>query len=163
MRIAIYPGSFDPITSGHVDIIRRVRPIFDKLIVVASHSQEKSYLFSLEERKSLIEQSLRGICDVEVDYHDGLTVDYVKNKGAQVIIRGLRAISDFEYELVMANMNKKLAPDIETLIVFANPDYHYVSSRAIKEVALLGGRLTDFVPVPVVQAMATKLSKRGKK
>ena len=159
MKSAVYPGSFDPVTLGHLDIIRRVSAVFDQLTVLVAHSNSKQQMFSPEERKQLILESLPDVSNVKVDAYSGLTVDYLKQNKCDVIIRGLRAISDFEYELVMANMNKKLAPEIETMIVFANPEYHYVSSKGIKEVAVHDGPIEKFVSPAVVKALKEKLNK----
>ena len=156
MAKAVYPGSFDPVTLGHVDIIRRMSSVFDELTVLVAQSSEKNQMFTPDERKSFIRESVNDVKNLNVDVFSGLTVNYLQEKGVNVIIRGIRAISDFEYELVMANMNKKLVSDIETLIVFANPDFHYVSSRAIKEVAQLGGNVDEFVPACVAQALKEK-------
>jgi pantetheine-phosphate adenylyltransferase len=151
---AIYPGSFDPITFGHIDIIRRIQPIFSELIVVVANSQRKKYMFSQEERAELIRPNLPA--GVKIDKCDGLLVDYANQSGAQVIVRGLRAISDFEYEFAMFNINKKLNENIETMIVFTRPEYSFVASHMVKEVAFHGGDLTKFVPENVVQALKRK-------
>jgi pantetheine-phosphate adenylyltransferase len=153
---AVYPGSFDPITNGHCDIIRRIQLILGPITVLISNSTQKKYLFTAEERKSLAEAALKGIPQVTVDVYDGLTVNYLHETKSKVIVRGLRAVTDFEYELVMANMNKKLAPDIETMIVFASPEYYYISSNTVKEVAYLGGPVKDLVPPVVEQALKMK-------
>ena len=158
-NIAVYPGSFDPITMGHVDIISRLSPLYDEVIVLVANSSQKQSMFTAEERKVLIQKSLPHLKNVRVDIFDGLTVDYMKNVNAQVIVRGLRAVVDFEYEMTMANMNKKLAPDIETLLVFASPEYYYISSRGVKEVAVNGGSLKDLVPEVVIDAMKNKIKK----
>lgn len=158
-RIAVYPGSFDPITLGHRDIIQRMLPSFDKVIMLVSVNRNKTGLFTPEERVQLAREALKDLPGVEVDMHAGLTVDYVKKQGAGVILRGLRAVTDFEYELVMANMNKKLAPDIETMIVFASPEFYYVSSNTVKEVAFHGGKVTDLVPANVEAAMLKKFGR----
>ena len=163
MVAAVYPGSFDPITLGHIDIIRRVSVVFSQLTVLVANSIEKNYLFSGEERKKLIESSLGDLPNVRVEVFAGLTVDYLKSTQHRVIIRGIRAVSDFESELVMANMNKILAPEIETMVVFASPKYHYVASRVIKEVATHGGDLSSCLPEPVVKALASKLKKKNQK
>ncbi len=155
-RVAVYPGSFDPITNGHLDILNRMAPSFDRVVMLISSNRSKNGLFTPEERADLARRSLKDIPGVEVDIHGGLTVDYVKKIGAGVILRGLRAVTDFEYELVMANMNKKLAPDIETMIVFASPEFYYISSNTVKEVALHGGKVSDLVPSVVEQALAAK-------
>lgn len=158
-KIAVYPGSFDPITMGHVDIINRISPLYDQVIVLIAQSSQKQSLFSGEERKQLIEQSLSHLKNVKVDIFEGLTVDYMKRVNAQVVVRGLRAVVDFEYEMTMANMNKKLAPSIETMLVFASPEYYYISSRGVKEVAINGGALKDLVPDTVIEALAKKIKK----
>lgn len=157
MRKAIYPGSFDPITIGHIDIIKRLAPHFDELTVLVSISPSKSEMFSVEERKDLIRQSLKGHANVKVDSHQGLTVDFCRKTGAKVIIRGLRAVVDFEYETSMANINRKLAPDIETILAFASPEFYFISSRGVKEVAVNGGALTGLVPDFVAEALQKKI------
>jgi pantetheine-phosphate adenylyltransferase len=159
-RIAVYPGSFDPITLGHRDILTRMAPSFDRVVLLISKNRSKNGLFTPEERATLAREALKDIPGVEVDLHGGLTVDYVKKIGAGVILRGLRAVTDFEYELVMANMNKKLAPDIETMIVFASPEFYYVSSDTVKEVALHGGKVSDLVPTGVEKALIEKFRTR---
>lgn len=162
MPVAVYPGSFDPITLGHLDIIRRIQPILGEMTVLISQHSAKKYLFSIDERMDLAREALKGIPGVKVDWHEGLTVDYVREKGARVIVRGLRAVTDFEYELVMANMNKKLAPQIETMIVFASPEFYYVSSNTVKEVAMNGGVVKDLVPTVVNRALKAKFADRLK-
>lgn len=156
MPTAVYPGSFDPITLGHVDIIRRIQPILGDITVLISQHPSKKYLFEAKERKTLVETALRGIHGIKVEIHQGLTVDYMREVGARVIVRGLRAVTDFEYELVMANMNKKLAPSIETMIVFASPEFYYVASSTVKEVAMHGGSVQGLVPQAVEKALRTK-------
>ncbi len=158
-NIAVYPGSFDPITLGHIDIIQRISLIYDQTVVLISQSPNKPSLFSVGERKVLIEACLNKIKNVKVDIHEGLTVDYMRQKNAKVIVRGLRAVVDFEYELTMANMNKMLAPDIETLLVFADPKYYFISSRGVKEVAQHGGSLQGLVPDLVAEALIKKMKR----
>ncbi len=158
-RVAVYPGSFDPITSGHVDIINRIARQYDQVIVLVAQSSQKNSMFTAEERKDLIEKSLSHLHNVKVDIFGGLTVDYMKKVNSKVIIRGLRAVVDFEYELTMANMNRKIAPEIETLLVFASPEFYYVSSRGIKELALNNGPLKDLVPDCVIKALEEKKKK----
>lgn len=160
-RMAIYPGSFDPITLGHVDIIERVSRMFETVVVLIAESPDKQSLFTAEERKSLIEISLSHLKNIEVDIHEGLTIDYAHRRGAKVLARGLRAVVDFEYEVSMANMNAKLAPDIETILVFARPEFYFLSSRSVKEVARHGGDLDELVPRPVKEALL-KVFKKGK-
>ncbi|MEN0058086.1 MAG: pantetheine-phosphate adenylyltransferase [Bdellovibrio sp.] len=158
-RVAVYPGSFDPITMGHVDIINRIAPLYDQVVVLVAQSSQKQSLFTAEERKALIEQALPAVKNVKVDIFDGLTTEYMRKNQAQVIVRGLRAVVDFEYEMTMANINKKIAPEIETLLVFASPEYYYISSRGVKELAMNGGALTDLVPPTVVKALEKKIKK----
>jgi pantetheine-phosphate adenylyltransferase len=162
--IAVYPGSFDPITLGHIDIIKRLAGHYREIIVIVAQAAAKTQLFSALERATLIRESLAQQENVRVDVVDGLTVDYARKIGASVIIRGLRAVADFEYEYAMANMNRKLAPDIETMIVFTRPEYSFVSSRMVKEVAFAGGQVEGLVPPPVVRALRGKVSEsRGGK
>ncbi|MFM6930108.1 MAG: pantetheine-phosphate adenylyltransferase [Bdellovibrio sp.] len=158
-RIAVYPGSFDPITMGHVDIINRISPVYDEVIVLVAQSSQKQSMFTPAERKVLIEKSLSHLKNVKVDVFEGLTVDYMKRVNAQVIVRGLRAVVDFEYEMTMAQINKKIAPDIETMLVFASPEYYFISSRGVKELAINGGALNGFVPEVVKAAIAEKIKK----
>lgn len=163
MTKAIYPGSFDPITLGHLDIIRRIQPLFSEIVVVVANSQRKQYLFSLEEREQLIRDNLGALDNVRIDKCDGLIVDYAEAVGARVIVRGLRAISDFEYEFAMGTMNKKLNSGIETMIVFTRPEYSFVASHMVKEVAHHGGDLTNLVPANVISALSGKIqAKRNK-
>lgn len=159
-RTAVYPGSFDPITLGHVDIIERVAQLFEKVIVLIAVAPDKAGLFDIDERIRLIKQSLGDLKNVEVDVHEGLTVDYLKKKKSSVLVRGLRAVVDFEYEVSMANINRKLAPDIETVLILASPEYYFVSSRAVKEVAVHGGALNGLVNEEVAAALEKKLSKK---
>ena len=149
MKIAIYPGSFDPITNGHLDIIRRAAALCDKLLIAVARNGGKQNMFSVEERMELIGQVLEWP-HVEVVTFDGLLVDYAQSVGAKAIIRGLRAVTDFEYEFQMALMNHRLQPKVETIFLTAREDYTYLSSKLIKEVGALGGNITEFVP-PVVE------------
>lgn len=155
---AIYPGSFDPITLGHLDIIRRIQPLFSEVIVVVANSQRKQYLFSLEERVQLIRENLTGLPNVKIDKCDGLITEFAVNQGAKVMVRGLRAVSDFEYEFAMANMNKRLKDDLETMIVFTRPEFGFVASNMVKEVAHHNGDLKSLVPPNVIQALRKKRS-----
>ena len=157
MTKAIYPGSFDPITLGHIDIIHRIQPLFSELEVVVANSQRKQYMFSLAEREQLIRENLP--LGVKISKCDGLITDYAQSCGARVIVRGLRAISDFEYEFAMFNMNKKLKDSIETMIVFTRPEYSFVASHMVKEVAHHDGDLTNLVPPNVIQALKKRLQK----
>jgi pantetheine-phosphate adenylyltransferase len=158
-QIAVYPGSFDPITLGHVDIINRISPLYAQVIVLVASSSQKSSLFDQNEKKVLLEQSLAHLKNVKVDFFEGLTVEYMKKNKADVIVRGLRAVADFEYEMTMANMNKKLAPEIETLLICSRPEFYYISSRGVKEVATHGGALQGLVPEAVEKALLKKFSR----
>jgi len=155
MRRAIYPGSFDPITNGHLDVIQRASHLFDELIVaVALNDQKhKSSLFSLEERFTILEEVCREISNVRIARLEGLLVDFARKHGASAIVRGLRAVSDFEFEFQMALMNRKMEPTIETIFLMPKEDYTYLSSRIVKEIARLGGDVSAFVPACVVPAL----------
>ena len=155
-RIAVYPGSFDPLTNGHVDIIRRGARMFDRIIVAILLNAEKAPLFSPDERIALIREVFRDTPSVEPDTFDGLLVDYMREKRASVIVRGLRAVSDFEYEMQMALMNRHLSPEVETVFMMPAEQYTYVSSRLVKEVASLGGSVTGLVPDQVEKRLIEK-------
>ena len=155
-RIAVYPGSFDPLTNGHVDIIRRGARMFDRIIVAILLNAEKAPLFSPDERLALIRDVFRDTPSVEADTFDGLLVDYMREKRASVIVRGLRAVSDFEYEMQMALMNRHLSPEVETVFMMPAEQYTYVSSRLVKEVASLGGSVTGLVPDQVERRLVDK-------
>ena len=144
--IAIYPGSFDPITNGHLDLIERGSKLFDRLIVSILCNDEKEPLFSVEERMEMLREVLRGFPNVEVDHFEGLLVDYAAKRGATVLLRGIRAISDYEKELQMALMNRRLRPEIETLFLMAGEAHSFISSRIVKEVFRLGGNMAGLVP-----------------
>ena len=156
MSIAVYPGSFDPITNGHIDLIERARKIFDKLIVAVAENPGKEPLFTIEERIDMVKKTTENFENVVVDQISGLTVDYVREHGASVIIRGLRAISDFEYELQMALMNRKLNSQIETIFLMPNLQYSYVKSSHIKEIAKLGACLDGLTPDLVIEMLREK-------
>ena len=155
MRHAVFPGSFDPVTSGHIDVINRCSKQFDKFTVLVANSTSKKYLFDLDERVSLIKGALNND-EIIVDSFSGLTVEYAKSKGAHCIVRGLRAVADFEYELAMSRMNKSLSDDIETMMIFSDPNLNFVSSSMIKEVARLGGNLKGLVPKNISEALKSK-------
>ena len=155
-RVAIYPGSFDPITYGHIDIIERGLEIFDKVIVAIAENEEKRPLFSVEERLRMVRSFFKDNPDVIVDSFKGLLVDYVGKTNAKVILRGLRATSDFEYEFHMASMNRSLDTQLDTLFMMTSKDYFFVSSRTIKEVARLGGAVEGLVPDLVVRRLKEK-------
>lgn len=161
-RIAIYPGSFDPLTNGHVDIIERGARIFDQIIVAILANVEKTPLFSEAERVALIQDVFKDRPNVQVDTFDGLLVDYAQRKNASVLVRGLRAISDFEYEFQMALMNRHLAPGIETVFMMPAEQYTYISSRLIKEVFMLNGQIDGLVPPIVEERLRAKRAGRPK-
>ena len=155
-RLAVYPGSFDPLTNGHVDIIERGARLFDRIVIALLINRDKAPLFSIEERLELTREVFRTQPKVEVDTFDGLLVDYAHRRRANVIVRGLRAISDFEYELQMALMNRRLSDDIETVFMMPAEPYTYVSSRLVKEVFALGGSVAGLVPGIVEERLAAK-------
>lgn len=157
-RIAVYPGSFDPITNGHLDILQRGLEVFDQVIIAVARNSEKKALFSTEERLDLINQSVAGTPRLRVDTFDGLLVNYVVSQGARVILRGLRAVSDFEYEFQIAQMNHAVHEEVETLFMMTSVSYGYLSSSIVKEVASLGGNVETLVPVPVYKALQEKFS-----
>jgi pantetheine-phosphate adenylyltransferase len=157
IRRAIYPGSFDPVTNGHLDVIDRARKLFDEVIVAVAHNDQKHPLFSLEERLDLLHSTIGKIKNVEIAPLDGLLVDFAVARKATAVIRGLRAISDFEFEFQMALMNRKLEARVETIFLMPKEEYTYLSSRIVKEIARLGGDVTDFVPRRVAQALQNKL------
>ncbi len=154
-RVAICPGSFDPVTNGHIDIIERACGIFDKVIVAVLKNQGKDSLFTIEERLTMLKDAVKHLPNAEIDTFDGLLVDFADKKGAKVIIRGLRAVSDFEYEFKMASMNKKLKPDIEMVFIMTSNEYAFLSSSVVREVASFGGDVSGVV-TPLVEEMLKK-------
>jgi pantetheine-phosphate adenylyltransferase len=161
-RVAIYPGSFDPLTSGHVDIIERGSRIFDQIIVAILGNVEKTPLFSEKERIEIIQDVFKGRDNVKAETFSGLLVDYAQKKQANVLVRGLRAVSDFEYEFQMALMNRHLAPGLETVFMMPAEQYTYISSRLIKEVFTLGGEITGLVPPIVEERLRAKQKAKRK-
>lgn len=159
MRIAIYPGSFDPMTNGHLSIARAGLVAFDKLILAVLGNPKKSPLFSVDERKEMIREALGDDPRVEVDSFEGLLVDYARRKNVRVVLRGLRAVADFEYELQMANMNRHLNPEVETVFIMADDAHFYVSSNLVKEAAMLGGDVANLLPPNVAARLAKKLGR----
>lgn len=159
MRTALYPGSFDPVTYGHLDVIQRAARLFDRLIVAVAHNDTKTPLFTPIERLELLQASCEGIPNVEFAHFDGLLVSYVRAVGATAIIRGLRAISDFEFEFQMALMNRKLEPSAETIFLMPREEFSYLSSRMVREVARLGGDVAAFVPPVAREALLRRLAK----
>ena len=158
-RIAVYPGTFDPVTYGHIDLIKRASKIFDKVIVAVAHNKSKGVLFSVAERVSMLKDAVQGMENVEIDDFSGLVVNYVKGRGSRVMIRGLRMLTDFEYEFQMALTNRKLADDIETIFMMPHQDYSYISSKLIKEAASLGADVGNFIPKNTLDALKKKLKK----
>ncbi|TCS93100.1 pantetheine-phosphate adenylyltransferase [Hazenella coriacea] len=156
MKVAIYPGSFDPITYGHLDILQRGAKVFDKIIVAVLINHNKKPLFSVEERKELIRHATLDLPQVEVDSFDGLLIDYVKSRDVNVILRGLRAISDFEYELQIASINRKLSEQVETFFLMTSNNHSFISSAMVKEVARYGADVKDLVPPHVITALQEK-------
>jgi pantetheine-phosphate adenylyltransferase len=157
--VAIYPGSFDPITNGHLDLIHRGARLFDRLIVAVLRNEAKQPLFSLEERMEMLNEVLDGVPNVEVDFFNGLLVEYASAKGATVLLRGIRAVSDYEYELQMALMNRRLRPEIETVCLMSNEAHSFISSRLVKQVISLGGNIGGLVPPPVELRLRNRLHK----
>jgi len=157
MRTVIYPGSFDPLTNGHLDVAQRAVKLFDRVIIAVAKNESKSPCFTLRERLRLVKRCVKHMPNVEVDSFDGLLVEYVEERGAQAIIRGLRAVSDFEFEFQLALMNRKLNERVETIFMMPKDTYTFLSSRIVKEIARLGGDVSAFVPPPVQAALAAWL------
>lgn len=160
MKIGVYPGSFDPVTNGHLDIIERASKVFDKLIVGVLVNPEKKGLFSVEERVEIIKRVTKDYNNVEVEAFSGLLIDFLKEKQSKIIIKGLRTVSDFEYEFKMALMNNKLDPSIETVFMMTSARYSYVSSTSVKQVAMFGGCIKELVPDEIIPDIIKKLHKR---
>ena len=155
-RTAIYPGSFDPMTMGHLNIVRRSLEVFDQVVVSVLRHPEKNAMFTVEERVAMMTEILAAEDRVQVESFDGLLVDYVRGRGSHTVIRGLRAVQDFEYEFQMTMMNRRLAPDIDTVFMMTDEEYFYIASRTVKEVAALGGDISGLVPDVVARAMQGK-------
>lgn len=149
MKLAIYPGSFDPITLGHIDVLKDGAQMFDKVIITVSNNISKNALLTVDERLNLIKQSVKDIPNVEVDSFDGLTVEYAKSKGATILLRGLRAVSDFEYEMQLSQTNRSLDESIKTVFLITKPEYNFISSSSVKEILKNNGDISKFVPKPV--------------
>ena len=156
-KTAVYPGTFDPVTYGHIDLIERASRIFGKVIVAVAHNKPKGALFSVEERVAMLKGAVASMDNVVIDDFDGLVVDYVKKQGSHVMVRGLRMLSDFEYEFQMALTNRKFAADIETIFMMPHEDFSYISSRLLKEAASFGADLKNFVPEKVAAALREKI------
>ena len=159
MRRAIYPGSFDPVTNGHLDVIERARKLFDEVVVAVASNDEKQPLFGLQERLDLLQQTIGKIDSIRIAQFDGLLVEFALEQKAVAVIRGLRAVSDFEFEFQMALMNRKLEGAVETIFLMPKDEYTYLSSRIIKEIARLGGDVSGFVPAPVAKALKSKFGR----
>jgi pantetheine-phosphate adenylyltransferase len=154
---AIYPGSFDPITNGHLDVIQRAATMFDRIIVAVARHTEKTPTFTVQERVALARAAVKNLRNVTVEGFEGLLVNYARQKKATVVVRGLRAVSDFEFEFQMALVNRKLGPQIETIFLVPKDEYIFISSRLVKDIAQLGGDVSDFVPINVKKALRHKL------
>ena len=159
MKRAIYPGSFDPVTNGHLDVVERAGKLFDEVIVAVAHNDEKLPMFSLEERLELLKQTVGKLDRVRVAQFDGLLVEFARTEKASAVIRGLRAVSDFEFEFQMALMNRKLENTVETIFLMPKEEYTYLSSRLVKEIARLGGDVSKFVPAIVTTALDKKFKR----
>jgi pantetheine-phosphate adenylyltransferase len=157
MRIAVYPGSFDPLTNGHLDVVQRAAKLFDRVIIAVARNEAKHPLFSVEDRREMAALATRHLPNVQVDAFDGLLVDYVESQGGQAIIRGLRAVSDFEFEFQLALMNRSLRESIETIFMMPKDTYTFISSRIVKEIARLGGDVSAFVPPNVAEQLQGKM------
>ena len=157
MRTAIYPGSFDPLTNGHLDVVQRAAKLFDRVVVAVASNEGKHPLFTLKERVALVKKSVAHLPNVEADSFDSLLVEYVVSRKAQAIVRGLRAVSDFEFEFQLALMNRKLDENVETIFMMPKDTYTFLSSRIVKEIARLGGDVSSFVPAHVEAALKKKL------
>jgi pantetheine-phosphate adenylyltransferase len=160
-RVAVCPGSYDPVTNGHLDIITRTSNVFDRVVVgvVNRPVRKEKTVFTADERKAFIEEATADLGNVEVEIMSNLLVEFAKQHGASAVIKGLRAISDFEYEFEMNQLNRKLAPEIESMYIFASANYSFLSSTGVKEIATFGGDVTDLVPEPVAKALAERLAK----
>ncbi len=150
-KIAIYPGSFDPITLGHLDVLKDGAKMFDKVIIAVADNPNKTGMFSVEKRKELIKASIKDLPNVEVDSFSGLTINYAKEKGATILLRGLRAVSDFEYEMQLSQNNRALSEDIKTVFLITRPEYNFISSSSVKEILNNGGDISKFVPKEVAK------------
>lgn len=161
MKTAVYPGSFDPVTLGHYDIIERTAKIMDRVVIGVLQNKSKTPLFSAQERVKMLEEVTKDLPNVEVRCFDGLLIDFARSCDAKVIVRGLRAVTDFEYELQMAQTNHKMEPEIETIFLTTSLDYSYLSSTTVKEVAAFGGDISQFVPEFVADCMKEKMNLKG--
>ena len=156
MKIAIYPGSFDPITKGHWDVLETSAKLFDKVIIAVAKNSEKKGFLSVDERVDLIKKSIKHLPNVEVDSFEGLTIEYAKSRGAQILIRGLRAVSDFEYEMQLSQTNSVLANEIQTVFLITKPENSFISSSTVREILLNNGDISKFVPAPVCDFLTNR-------
>lgn len=156
MKTAVYPGSFDPVTKGHIDVLRRAASIFDKVIIAAAVNTNKKSLLTIDEKLEIIKECCKDIKNTEADSFDGLTIEYAKKRNADVIIRGLRAVSDFEYELQLSQANSTLCPDIQTVFLLTKPECSFISSGTVREILQMGGDISKFVPEPAVKFLEAK-------
>jgi pantetheine-phosphate adenylyltransferase len=163
MRTAIYPGSFDPLTNGHLDVVQRAAKLFDRVIMAVAKNEGKQPFFTPDERLALVKQAVKHLPNVQADTFDGLLVEYVVSRKAQAIVRGLRAVSDFEFEFQLALMNRKLNENIETIFMMPKDTYTFLSSRIVKEIARLGGDVSAFVPAHVQEALIKNKNREGTK
>jgi pantetheine-phosphate adenylyltransferase len=161
--VAIYPGSFDPLTNGHADIVTRGLKMFDRVILAVANNPQKSNLFTIDERLALAKEALGHLPNLEIESFDGLIVEFAKRKNVHVLLRGLRAVSDFEYEFQLAGMNRRLAPAVETAFIVTSEDSFYVASRLVREVASFGGDVSSMVPPTILKALHARLAERAKK
>lgn len=159
MKIAIYPGSFDPITKGHLDVLKTGAEIFDKVIIAVSRNSDKKGFLSIDERVKLIKESIKDMDNVEVDSFDGLTVEYAQRMGAKVLLRGLRAVSDFEYEMQLSQTNSALSENIKTIFLTTRPKFNFISSSTVRDVAVMGGDVSKFVPHAVNDYLKKQFAK----
>jgi pantetheine-phosphate adenylyltransferase len=157
-KLAIYPGSFDPVTNGHLDLIERASKLFGRVVVTVARNAEKAPMFTLKERVEMLREATQPFPNVEVDTFDGLLVDYARKLGARVLVRGIRAVSDYEYELQMALMNRRLEPQLETVFMLPAVEYSFLSSHLVRELAVFGGSLTGLVPPAVEQRLRIKIA-----
>lgn len=161
MRTAIYPGSFDPVTLGHLDIIRRAAVFYDRLIVAVMHNQNKTPMFTTEERMDFLRRTTGDLANVEIACFDGLLADYARTRGACAVVKGLRAVSDFEYEFQMALANRKLNPELDTVFLMTSAEYMYLSSSVVKDIAVHGGSVAGFVPAEIANDLMLRTRKEG--
>ena len=160
-KICVFPGSFDPVTIGHLDLIERASRLFDEVVVAVLHNPAKTGRFTIEKRMEMLQKSCAHISNVSFDHFEGLLVDYMRSRGATVVLRGLRGVRDFESECQMAQLNHQMAPEVETLFLMTDPAHTHISSSAVREIAMFGGDISRFVPEPIVKEVTERLCKQG--